>query len=114
VRLPAAASTDRTHRWRRTRRKVLIMVRRSGSSVWAMDWSTLLDYFRPLNLERSMLKRILVLMGETPSSASAREYAFRLAQNTQSDVTGLAGTDLTYIEAPILGGDRHHLIQDPA
>ena len=51
-----------------------------------------------------MLKRILVLLGETPSSASARQYAFRLAQSTEAGVAGLAGIDLTYIEAPMPGG----------
>lgn len=51
-----------------------------------------------------MLKRILVLLGETPSSASARQYAFRLAQSTEAGVAGMSGIDLTYIEAPMLGG----------
>jgi nucleotide-binding universal stress UspA family protein len=51
-----------------------------------------------------MLKRILVLLGETSASASARQYAFRLAQRTESDMAGLAGIDLTYIEAPMPGG----------
>ena len=51
-----------------------------------------------------MLKRILVLLGETPSSASARQYALRLAQSTEAGVAGLAGIDLTYIEAPMPGG----------
>lgn len=51
-----------------------------------------------------MLKRILILLGETPSSASARQYAFRLAQRTGAEVAGLAGVDLTAIEAPMPGG----------
>ncbi|MGY3614557.1 universal stress protein [Bradyrhizobium sp. USDA 10063] len=51
-----------------------------------------------------MLKRILVLLGETPSSVSARHFAFGLARRTEADLTGLAGIDLTYIEAPMLGG----------
>lgn len=50
-----------------------------------------------------MLKRILVLLGETPSSRSARDYAFRLAHETGAELAGLAGIDLSFIEAPILG-----------
>ncbi len=50
-----------------------------------------------------MLKRILVLLGETPSSASARQYAFRLAQRAEAEGAGLAGIDLSYIEAPMPG-----------
>jgi nucleotide-binding universal stress UspA family protein len=54
-----------------------------------------------------MLKRILVLMGESPSSEAAREYAFRLARSTGCELAGLAGIDLTFIESrePVpLGG----------
>ena len=51
-----------------------------------------------------MLKRILLLLGETPSSVSARAYAFRLARETNANLAGLAGIDLTFIEAPMLGG----------
>jgi len=50
-----------------------------------------------------MLKRMLILLDETSSSASARQYAFRLAQRTEAEVAGLAGIDLTYIESPMLG-----------
>lgn len=50
-----------------------------------------------------MLKRILLLLGETPSSVVARQYAFRLAQETDAELAGLAGVDLTYIEAPMPG-----------
>jgi nucleotide-binding universal stress UspA family protein len=50
-----------------------------------------------------MLKRILVLLGETPSSGSARDYAFRLAHETGAELAGLAGIDLSYIEAPMPG-----------
>jgi nucleotide-binding universal stress UspA family protein len=50
-----------------------------------------------------MLKRVLILLGETPSSVSAREYAFRLAHETQAELAGLAGVDLSYIEAPMPG-----------
>lgn len=55
-------------------------------------------------LENPMLKRILILLGVTPSSASACQYAFRLAQRTEAEVAGLAGIDLTYIEARMPGG----------
>jgi nucleotide-binding universal stress UspA family protein len=51
-----------------------------------------------------MLKRILVLLGETPSSVSARRYAFGLARDANAELSGLAGVDLTFIEAPMLGG----------
>jgi nucleotide-binding universal stress UspA family protein len=51
-----------------------------------------------------MLKRILVLLGETPSSTSARQYTFRLALTTDARVAGLAGTDLAFIEGPMIGG----------
>jgi nucleotide-binding universal stress UspA family protein len=46
-----------------------------------------------------MLKRILVLMGESPSSEAAREYGFRLARATGARLAGLAGVDLEFIEA---------------
>lgn len=51
-----------------------------------------------------MLKRILVLLGETPSSLSARQYAFGLAQDHDAEIAGLSGIDLSYIERPMLGG----------
>lgn len=50
-----------------------------------------------------MLRRILVLMGETPSSVCARAYAFRLVQETGAELAGLAGIDLTFIEARMPG-----------
>ena len=50
-----------------------------------------------------MLRRILVLLGETPSSLSARQYALRLAQGVQAEVAGFAGIDSLYIERPCLG-----------
>lgn len=50
-----------------------------------------------------MLKRILVLLGETPSSICARAYAFRLVQETGAELAGLAGIDLTFIEARMPG-----------
>jgi len=51
-----------------------------------------------------MLKRVLIVLGETPSSVSARKYAFRLAQETNAELAGLAGVDLSYIKAPMVGG----------
>lgn len=51
-----------------------------------------------------MLKRILILIGETKSSICARQYAFRLAKKTQASVAGLAGIDLTYLDVVMLGG----------
>ncbi len=50
-----------------------------------------------------MLKRILVLLGETPSSVAARDYAFRLAKDSGAAVTGLAGVDLSAMHAPSFG-----------
>jgi nucleotide-binding universal stress UspA family protein len=50
-----------------------------------------------------MLKRVLVLLGESPSSASARQYAFRLTRRYEAQLTGISGIDLTYIEAPMAG-----------
>lgn len=46
-----------------------------------------------------MLKRILLLLGETASSVSARHYALHLARETGAELTGLAGVDLTFIES---------------
>ncbi len=51
-----------------------------------------------------MLKQILVLLGDTPSSVRAREYAFHLARDTGAALTGFAGIDLSFIEAPMFGG----------
>lgn len=50
-----------------------------------------------------MLKRILVLLGETVSSMAARDYAFRLAKASGADLSGLAGVDLQALHAPSLG-----------
>jgi nucleotide-binding universal stress UspA family protein len=50
-----------------------------------------------------MLKRILLLLGDTPSSLSARKYAFGLAQATNAAIAGFAGVDLAHIEAPMAG-----------
>ena len=56
-----------------------------------------------------MLKRILILLGETPSSAAAREYAFRLVQGT---VDGKLYSVLVSYEVPVcasLGDDKLYL-----
>ncbi|MFN3659271.1 MAG: universal stress protein [Pseudolabrys sp.] len=50
-----------------------------------------------------MLKRILVLLGETAASDMARRYAFKLAQEANAELAGLAGVDLAAIEAPMPG-----------
>jgi nucleotide-binding universal stress UspA family protein len=50
-----------------------------------------------------MLRRILLLLGETRSSVSARQYAFRLVGDMSAGLTGLAGIDVSYMEAPISG-----------
>jgi len=55
------------------------------------------------NLKR-MLNQILVLLGESPSSVSARQYAIRLASRFRVSVAGLSGIDLAYIEACAPGG----------
>lgn len=51
-----------------------------------------------------MLKQILVLMGDTPSSKAARDYACQLGRTTGAGLTGIAGVDLAFIEAPMAGG----------
>lgn len=51
-----------------------------------------------------MLKRILLLLGETPAGRAARQCAFRLARADNSELTGIAGVDLAYIDAPMAGG----------
>lgn len=51
-----------------------------------------------------MLKQILVLMGDTPSSAVARDTACQLGRTMNAGLTGIAGIDLAYIEAPMAGG----------
>jgi nucleotide-binding universal stress UspA family protein len=52
----------------------------------------------------TMLKRILLLLGETKSSLCARRYAIRLAQIKKASIVGLGGVDLTYLDDPMLGG----------
>ena len=51
-----------------------------------------------------MLRRIVLLLGETPASIAARNYAFRLAQSDSAELAGIAGVDTDYIEAPMAGG----------
>jgi len=51
-----------------------------------------------------MLKRLLLVLGETRASLAARQYAFQLARTMGADIAGLAGTDLSFIDAPMLGG----------
>lgn len=51
-----------------------------------------------------MLNRILILLGETKSSVSARHHALRLARRKGAKVAGLAGVDLTYLDEPMIGG----------
>lgn len=51
-----------------------------------------------------MLKRILLLLADTASSAAARDYAFRLAKQSGAEVAGLAGIDLAAIEVRMPGG----------
>src|SRR5262245_51708427 len=50
-----------------------------------------------------MLRRILIPLGETPSSVSARHYALQLARNAKAELVGLAGIDLNYIGALMPG-----------
>ena len=51
----------------------------------------------------SALKCILLLLGETQASVCARTYAFALAHRTGARLSGLAGIDLSYIEARMPG-----------
>ncbi|MFG1358848.1 universal stress protein [Xanthobacter pseudotagetidis] len=50
-----------------------------------------------------MLKRVLVLLGESVSSVAARDYAFRLARTRGASLSGLAGIDLAALRVPSLG-----------
>src|SRR3569832_483036 len=51
-----------------------------------------------------MLKRIIVLLGETPASVAARQYAFRLSRIEGAELAGIGGVDTTFIESPMIGG----------
>lgn len=50
-----------------------------------------------------MMKNLLLLLGQSPSGAVASAYARRLAKSETTDITSLAGVDLSFIEAPMLG-----------
>jgi len=50
-----------------------------------------------------MLKRILLLLGESASCQAARNYAFALARASGAGLAGLAGIDLAALEVPTLG-----------
>jgi hypothetical protein len=49
---------------------------------------TLIEMMALIGL-RMMLRRILILLGETPSSLSATHYALRLARNAEAKTAGL-------------------------
>lgn len=51
-----------------------------------------------------MLKRILLLVADTASSTTARDYAFDLAKRYGAEVAGLAGIDLSSTEVRMRGG----------
>jgi nucleotide-binding universal stress UspA family protein len=51
-----------------------------------------------------MLKRILILLGETRSSVCARHHALRLARRKGAKVVGLAGIDIADLDGPMIGG----------
>ena len=65
-------------------------------------------------LGKRMLKRILLMLGETPSSVTARAYAFRVARETNADLAGLAGVDLTLYRGADAGRRRDDRLQDRA
>jgi nucleotide-binding universal stress UspA family protein len=48
--------------------------------------------------------RILLLLGETKASMTARLHGFQLAKAFNASLVGLAGVDLSYIETPTVGG----------
>jgi nucleotide-binding universal stress UspA family protein len=50
-----------------------------------------------------MLKRILLLLGETPSSQAAQQFALRLAKKDKAQLVGLDGVDLPHIDSPMPG-----------
>ncbi|HQS48646.1 MAG: hypothetical protein B7Y12_05575 [Rhizobiales bacterium 24-66-13] len=58
-----------------------------------------------------MMKSALLLLGESPSSIAASAYARRLVKSKTAHLTGLAGSDLTFIQAPMpgtIGGAAYH------
>lgn len=50
-----------------------------------------------------MMKSLLLLLGESPAGSVASAYARRLAGRVGASITSLAGVDLSFIEAPMLG-----------
>ena len=48
--------------------------------------------------------RILLLLGETKASLTARRHGFQLAKTFNAALVGLAGVDLAYIETPTVAG----------
>jgi hypothetical protein len=54
-------------------------------------WSPVIYVDPPMRrlISESVLRRILILLGETPS---ARKYALRLAQNAEAELAGLTGS----------------------
>lgn len=50
-----------------------------------------------------MLQRILLLLGESSASETARATAFKLAHETGAGLAGLAGVDLSALDLPTLG-----------
>lgn len=49
-----------------------------------------------------MLRRVLVLLGETEPAVAARDYAFRMARENNVGLTGLAGIDPSALYVPNL------------
>jgi nucleotide-binding universal stress UspA family protein len=50
-----------------------------------------------------MLRKILLLLGETPSSVSARRYAIDLAASRKAQLTGFTAIDTSIAERPMPG-----------
>jgi hypothetical protein len=50
-----------------------------------------------------VLRRILLLLGETPSSISARKYGLKMARIAKAEISGFSGIDLTYVESAMPG-----------
>ncbi len=58
-----------------------------------------------------MLKNVLVLLGESPSSAVASAYARRIVKAQDAQITSVSGVDLSFIEAAMpgtIGGAAYH------
>jgi nucleotide-binding universal stress UspA family protein len=69
----------------------------------SIDVCTTPEEQRPGSSTASALASILLLLGETPASLSARRYAFGLARQAGARLSGLAGIDLAFIEARMPG-----------